>query len=234
MREVYIMRPDISPMLGWETGRDSEPAFMDMNLHAVRDEKTAPQVVLYQFDSADPMNPLGLLIAYAESAVKPVVSDFDTFTVGSRGFSYSGFPEKQIELIHWSLKHTQRLLATPDHKGWTSRWLEVLKQEANQGFHPSVPKYGFGDDVSCSLVEDVVYETEACGAVRHGAECFNFYFPQELDQEFLIVWDGFQDPPWRSVSELELRDFLKKRVDDGGSETILRGNLWRERQFSYF
>jgi len=31
----------------------------------------------------------------------------------------------------------------------------------------------------------------------------------------LIVWDGFKDPPWRNVSELELRDFLKKRVDDG-------------------
>ena len=26
------------------------------------------------------------------------------------------------------------------------------------------------------------------GAVRHGAECFNFYFPQELDPEFLVVW----------------------------------------------
>ncbi|CAE7875021.1 PKAR, partial [Symbiodinium sp. KB8] len=185
------------------------------NLHAVRDEKTTPQVVLYQFDSSDPMNPLGLLIAYAESSVKPVVSDFDTFTVGSKGFRYAGFPEKQIELIHWSLKHTKRLLEAPDHKGWTSRWLEVLKQEANQGFHPNVPKFGFGDDVSCSLVEDVVHETNACGAVRHGAECFNFYFPQELDQEFLIVWDGFKDPPWRNVSELELRDFLKKRVDDG-------------------
>lgn len=215
VREVYIMRPDISPILGWETGRDSEPAFMDMNLHAVRDEKTTPQVVLYQFDSSDPMNTLGLLIAYAESSVKPVVSDFDTFTVGSKGFRYAGFPEKQIELIHWSLKHTKRLLEAPDHKGWTSRWLEVLKQEANQGFHPNVPKFGFGDDVSCSLVEDVVHETNACGAVRHGAECFNFYFPQELDQEFLIVWDGFKDPPWRNVSELELRDFLKKRVDDG-------------------
>ena len=28
-------RPDISPMLGWETGRDSEPAFMDMCLSMV-------------------------------------------------------------------------------------------------------------------------------------------------------------------------------------------------------
>lgn len=80
-----------------------------------------------------------------------------------------------------------------------------------------------------------------CGAVRHGAECFNFYFPQEprfflgggdashdiadfvrlcmaagrgypaihtwrygsflvvsqeLDSEYLIIWDGFEGKPW--------------------------------------
>ena len=41
---------------------------------------------------------MGLLIAYAESSVKPVVSDFDTFTVGdgteqvvSLGVKGSGF-----------------------------------------------------------------------------------------------------------------------------------------------
>ena len=42
------------------------------------------------------MNPLGLLIAYAEKAVKPVCSDFDTFTVGSRGMRYEATPPKQI------------------------------------------------------------------------------------------------------------------------------------------
>ena len=29
-REVYIMEPDLSPRVGWETGRQSEPAFMDI------------------------------------------------------------------------------------------------------------------------------------------------------------------------------------------------------------
>ena len=29
------------------------------------------------------------------------------------------------------------------------------------------------------------------GAVRHGAECFNFYFPQELDREYLVIYEGF-------------------------------------------
>lgn len=70
LKEAYIMRPDLSFMVGWETGRQSEPAFMDMNLHATRGT-SSPQVVLYQHDLADPMNPLGLLVAYAEQQVLP-------------------------------------------------------------------------------------------------------------------------------------------------------------------
>ena len=81
---MYIHRQDCSLVVGWETGRDSEPAFLDMNRHSLRDG-VAPPVVLYQFDPKDPMNPLGLLMAYAEERVMPVVSDFDTFLVGSKG-----------------------------------------------------------------------------------------------------------------------------------------------------
>lgn len=124
LREAYIMLPDLSPMIGWETGRASEPAFMDMNLHSVRRPRrscppgaplsppsstlsppsstlrsrparfaavqhalayhrlaqqtarcpfdpqvrgdSTPSVCLYQHDLDDPMNPAGLLIAYAE------------------------------------------------------------------------------------------------------------------------------------------------------------------------
>jgi hypothetical protein len=216
MKEAYIMRPDLSPLVGWETGRASEPAFMDMNMHAVRDEQARPAVCLYQFDLADAMNPLGLLVAYAEKSVKPVVSDFDTFTIGSKGMRYEATPPKQVELIHWALKHTEGLLENPkgNFKGWSSCWLQVLKQAANEGFHPELPKYGFGDPTSYRLVGDVVSVVEQCGAVRHGAECFNFYFPQELDDEFLVVWDGFSpaEPPWRSMSEPELRAFLIERA----------------------
>lgn len=68
VKEAYIMRPDISPIIGWETGRGSEPAFMDMNLHSVRGT-SKPSICLYQFDLADPMNPLGLLMAYEEAQV---------------------------------------------------------------------------------------------------------------------------------------------------------------------
>jgi hypothetical protein len=34
--EVYVMRQDISHPAGWETGRPSEPDYMDMNLHSTR------------------------------------------------------------------------------------------------------------------------------------------------------------------------------------------------------
>ena len=41
------------------------------------------------------MNPLGLLMAYAEENVTPVVSDFDTFLVGSKGMRYEPTPPEQ-------------------------------------------------------------------------------------------------------------------------------------------
>lgn len=210
------MQPDLSPVIGWQTGRASEPAFMDMNLHSLRGNST-PSVVLYQSDLSDPMNAQGLLIAYAEREVKPVCSDFDTFTVGSTNMKYDPMPPKYLDLVHWSLDHTKQLLEKPEAQGWMGRWLGVLKSEAAKGFHPEFPEYGFGDPTSYGLISRVVEATMSCGAVRHGAECFNFYFPQDLDDVFLIVWDGFENPPWRSVSEPELREFLLARCVDGYS-----------------
>ena len=244
MREAYIMQPDVSPVVGWETGRASEPAFMDMNLHAVRSSTgvahgmeyvhvarmactrarghglrpprvyghahapalgtcmhtwtwqvrgdSTPSVCLYQFDLSDAMNPLGLLMAYAETFqsgsvtkkhVKPVISDFDTFTVGSKGMKYESVPEWQLDIVRWSLDQTALLLQTPNDKGWMQRWLDILKQAARDGFHPPLPTFGFGDPTSSMLISDVVDCTASCGAVRHGAECYNFYFPQDLDDE---------------------------------------------------
>ena len=99
MMEVYIMRADVSPVVGWETGRGSEPAFLDMNRHALRGEGGSPTVVLHQFDKGDPLNPLGLLMAYAEANVTPVVSDFDTFLIGSRGLRYDATPPEQVRAL---------------------------------------------------------------------------------------------------------------------------------------
>jgi len=214
VREAYLMRADLSPVMGWETGRRSEPAFMDMNMHAVRNP-SEPKVVLYQYDESDSMNPRGLLIAYAEKFVKPVVSDFDTFLVASKGMEYDSLPLEQTKMVTWLLQQAENIIKSPDHNPWTSRWLEVLKQENAKGYHPTLPKYGYGDPTSYRLIGDIVAETSPCGAVRHGAECFNFYFPQELDDEYLVIWEGFPDKPWEYKHEELLRAFLVDRIKEG-------------------
>ena len=57
----------LSPPTGWETGRESEPQLLNMNIYSARENtRSKPALCLYQFDLADPMNPLGLLMAYAE------------------------------------------------------------------------------------------------------------------------------------------------------------------------
>lgn len=216
LRETYLMLADLSPVMGWETGRRSEPAFMDMNLHAVRDV-SEPKVVLFQFDESDPMNVRGLLVAYAEELVKPVVSDFDTFVVASKGMMYEPVPEDQQKIVTWMLEHCHDVLKTPDHNPWNSRWLEVLKKEGEKGFHPKFPKYGFGDPTSYRLIGDVVNCTKECGAVRHGAECYNYYFPQELDDEYLVVWEKFPEKPWAYKTEKTMREFLLERFQEGYS-----------------
>lgn len=45
--------------------------------------------------------------------------------------------------------------------------------------------------------------------------------PQDLDDEFLVVWDGFTfHPPWKAHSEPELRAFLLDRAREGYSFPI--------------
>merc|ERR1712216_491897 len=50
------------------------------------------------------------------------------------------------------------------------------------------------------------------GAVRHGAECFNYYFPQELDDKFAIMCYKSGRPYMKYVDEYGLRCFLKEQV----------------------
>jgi len=78
-----------------------------------------------------------------------------------------------------------------------------------------IPKYGFGDPTSYAWIGDIVQTTADCGAVRHGAESFNLSFPQELDPEFLIVWESFEGQPWQYKNETDLRAFLLERAKEG-------------------
>jgi len=218
LREAYIVQKDIVPAAGWETGRESSAAFMDMNLHALRDAASDPKPVLSQFDTSDAMNPRGLVMAYTEDMVLPVVSDFDPFLIGSRGMQFKPISDEDVKLIKWCLSGIKEILEAKGTSSWTKGWLEILKREAGKGFHPELPKYGFGDPSSYQIVSDLVDSTGFCGAVRHGAECFNWYFPQELDPEFLVIWDGFSKGglnQWSYLSEQELRAFLLDRLGEG-------------------
>mmetsp|Transcript_22170 Transcript_22170/g.39882 ORF Transcript_22170/g.39882 Transcript_22170/m.39882 type:complete len:611 (+) Transcript_22170:70-1902(+) len=214
LREAYITRQDITPPKGWEPGRASESAFMDMNFIALREPKE-PKVVVFQHDSENAMNPWGLVMAYEERSVMPVVSDFDPFLFGSTGVQYDPITKEHQDLVQWCIAGCQNLIGSGVAETWTSSWLQLLKLEGSRGFHPKIPKYGFGDATSYQIVDDLVKSTAFCGAVRHGAECFNWYFPQELDSEFLVIWDGFGEfTPWKYLGEADLRSFLLERIKD--------------------
>jgi len=215
LHEAYIELEDLRPHSGWETGRKSEPAYMDMNLHSIRDHTSKPEVVLWQFDEGHPMNGHGLLIAYQEGRqVKPVVSDFDCFVVGSKGMEYKPLPPDQVELANWSLQRTAEILQKPTKDSWTTRWLEVLHDLAEQGEHHDFPEFGYGDEASVNLIKAKIHFTQDSGSIRHGAECFNYHFPQELDEEFLIIWEGLKEK-WQYVNESELQSFLAERAKEG-------------------
>ena len=55
------------------------------------------------------------------------------------------------------------------------------------------------------------------GCVRHGAECFNYYFPQMLDDHFLVIGEAINDkgPPWKYVTIDGLQNFLKQKIKEG-------------------
>jgi hypothetical protein len=207
---------------------------MNMNMRAAR-EKGDPEVVLYQCDAANAMNPHGLLVAYKEESVRPVVSDFDTFTVGSSGVMYDTLPEDQQDLAMWSLRTTRCILENEGSISWNSRWLDVLGDPSRNGPYTTLPKYGYGDAKSYSLIQAVAEATHQTGAVRHGAECFNFYFPQELDDEYLVVWEDYEEEhgkPWNYLDEESLRDFLEDSIGLGYSFPL--NPVWTIRDLDWY
>ena len=244
-----------------------------------RMEQQQPRVVLVQMNYENPIDPRGLIMAYEENGrIVPVVSDFDCFTMGTRGFTYeTPLPSTQIQLLEWCLDNIQQILelqsssssslllsndnnntneknennnnndtttrtTTSTTVNWTTRWLDILKQHAAKGFHPEIPQFGFGDGTSYDIVSNAVHSLKQTGAVRHGAESFNYYFPQDLDDHFLIVsqtccssssscssspttmstltrnhQNVIINPkvPWKYVNRIELQEFLSQRIQEG-------------------
>jgi len=228
--EAFIVRQDISRPKGskYDTGHPSIPAFQDKNFEPLLapPKEGAPRTVLWQ--NANPeadssMNPLELLMAYEEhNRVYPVVSDFDAFLVGSQRVSFHRpIPDDQIEVLKWCVNRVEDILNAPGPESWTSRWLEVLENPwEGEDIHPVIPRFGFGDPVSYSIMEKAA--NRLCsgntrnGAVRHGAECFNYYFPQELDDEFLVISEHIPGrKEWEYMDAKGVQAFLAERIKDG-------------------
>ena len=227
--EAFLIRQSIDRRQGsqYDSGRPSQPAFQDMNIGSLQAPRmpSKPTAVLIQNDSSrDPFNPFELLMAYEENGrVLPVVSDFDNFLVGTRGVSYtSPLPSEQVDVLKNTLSCIEEILDSPNRpEGWTSRWLEVLKKQTEAGYHPITPRLGFGCPKSIGIVQNATERLAMTGAVRHGSECFNYYFPQQLDEEFLVIFDGpgrdNEALKWKYVDVDGLQQILSDKIDEGYS-----------------
>jgi hypothetical protein len=221
--ETYINRQDISiEGTEYENGRPSRAAFQDMNFECTRKYSgSGPRVVVLQTCEKEALRPQSIVVAYKENGfVTPVVSDFDCFTLGTRGVAFeSPLPKDQVELLKWLIQKIVTILDSPQtDKSWTSCWLDVLKDSASKGFTPKIPAYGFGDSKSYAIMEGAVsrFQHNKNGAIRHGSESFNYYFPQELDDQFLVISDCLPgNIPWKYVDAEELKKLLCEKIDEG-------------------
>jgi len=165
-----------------------------------------------------------LVMAYEEQGtIKPVVSDFDGFLLGWRREALwfgCNLPRDQEKLMMWCVDRIEEIL--DDQKkfpknsdSWTIRWLDVLKKAAADGFHIDMPEYGFGDPKSTSIMEHAALKLKSTGAVRHGSECFNYQFPQEIDEMFLLISDTLKPVPWKYVNVKDLQTILSQKIAEG-------------------
>lgn len=183
--EGYVMRAkDISREPGsiYDTGRPSLPSYQDMNFASIKNdcEKDVPRAVVWQYTDPylspnepdpDPMMAQTLLMAYEENGrVKPVVSDFDCFLLGTRGVRFQNpLPDDQVGLVHEMIRGVETILKDCKEgkpNNWTASWLNVMKHSHS---HVTMPKYGFGDPKSYAIMKHAVHRLENFGAVRHGA-----------------------------------------------------------------
>eukprot|EP00984_Skeletonema_dohrnii_P012567 scaffold5119_cov153-Skeletonema_dohrnii-CCMP3373.AAC.3 len=214
--ETYVSKADISREAGseYDNGRSSMPEFQVMNLESLRKTpKAGPRPVLWHAgcgkvgeeppENLNPLCPFGLLMAYEEGdadadagKVTPVVSDFDCFLVGTRGVEYRDpLGEQELSILKWCVDEIEGVLdKTKDKEGggacWTRQWLDVKKKYAfDPRFQIPMPKMGYADPRSSAMMKGAVYSLRENGAVRHGPECFNYSFPQPLDDKYLVISD---------------------------------------------
>ena len=127
-------------------------------------------------------------MAYEENnTVTPVVSDFDCLLLGTRGVKYrESLSEQNLSMLSWCVDEIEGVLKTPKvGSGWTTRWLEVKKKNAGNPAHQGMPRFGYADPRSYSIMKGAVHKLTSNGAVRHGPECFNYGFPQVCSLHFI-------------------------------------------------
>eukprot|EP00536_Pseudo-nitzschia_multiseries_P011128 jgi/Psemu1/145959/gw1.364.25.1 len=216
---------------GTETGRPSLPGFQDGNLKTLKvAQSQMPKPVPMPSKNDDDnsldgaLDPRFLVMAYEEQGtIKPVVSDFDGFLLGWRREALwfgCNLPRYQEMLAMWCVERIEEILdkqkENPDNTDtWTQRWLDVLKKAAAEGFHIETPEYGFGDPKSTSIMEHAAHKLKSTGAVRHGSECFNYGFPQEIDDMFLLISDTLKPVPWKYVNVKDLQAILSEKIAEG-------------------
>jgi len=174
-------------------------------------------------DACNPMDPRGLLMAYEQNdKVTPVVSDFDCFLFGTKGVPYQrSYRQRELSMLLQCIDTIGEILSSaPDENesvGWTLQWLDCMKKLVNdKSFCGEMPKYGFADPTSYDVIRGAVHRLRNSGAVRHGPECFNYCFPQELDDYYLVISDTLPGKvPWKYVNSDELLDILCQKVDEG-------------------
>mmetsp|Transcript_8420 Transcript_8420/g.20684 ORF Transcript_8420/g.20684 Transcript_8420/m.20684 type:complete len:367 (-) Transcript_8420:373-1473(-) len=208
-----------------------------MNFASLRKERnnipgSHTRAVIMQYnppgeENTNPMSPLNLLMAYEENdpaldrrRVIPVVSDFDCFIVGTRGVKYHReVPEDQVNVSRWMVEQIETILDKRDNDSWTSRWLDVLKDSNDKGFHPTVPPFGYSDPKTRFIFKHAIDRLSVTGAVRHGAECYNYNFPQDLDEELLVISDelpeGYNACNWTYVDQVQLKEILMFKINNG-------------------
>lgn len=215
---------------GTATGRASSPGFQDANndtlkkatkAAAKKPKSKAPIPVLLQYDDNNAMRPQTLLVAYEENgAVIPVVSDFDCFLLGWRREALwfgCNLPREQEELMMWCVDQIEKVLSDCHESTdpWTVRWLEIKKEAHQQGINFDSPPYGYGDPKSYGIMEKAASRMKDTGAVRHGSECFNYGFPQEIDETFLLVSDTLPGVPFRYLDVTQLQELLLQKIQEG-------------------
>mmetsp|Transcript_12045 Transcript_12045/g.28556 ORF Transcript_12045/g.28556 Transcript_12045/m.28556 type:complete len:923 (+) Transcript_12045:626-3394(+) len=170
------------------------------------------------------LDPRYLVMAYEEQGtIKPVVSDFDAFLLGWRREALwfgCNLPRDQEKLMMWCVDHIEEILEdqkrNPTNSDtWTVRWLDVKKKATAEGFNVELPEYGFGDPKSTSIMEHAALKLKSTGAVRHGSECFNYDFPQEIDDMFLLISDTLKPVPWKYVNVKDLQAILSDKIAEG-------------------